>query len=95
MRSSLKKILIATAVLFSVNVSNALEYVPGEVIVKMKSSTSGASVQSFMQKASSESGMRLKSAFKKMQVYHYKLNDQDTVENAIDEFSCYIEDLTL
>lgn len=80
----MKKVVISvlSILLFSVN-SYAQEYVPGEVIVKMRNTGNSASTQRFRQKAEAENGMELKQAFKEMKVYHYKINDQDSVENAI------------
>ena len=78
----INKLLLALVTVFS-TYSFALEYVPGEVIVKMRNSSGAASAMSFRGKAESQNGMRLKQAFTKMNVYHYKLNEQDSVENAI------------
>ncbi len=58
---------------------------PGEVIVKMHNHVDAQSAQGFLNKASEENGMQLKQAFTGMKVYHYKINEQDSVENAISE----------
>jgi len=78
-----KLVLISSSVLlFSAN-SYAQEYVPGEVIVKMRNTGNSASTHRFRQKAEAENGMELKQAFKEMKVYHYKIGEQDSVESAI------------
>ncbi len=64
----------------------SLEYVPGEVIVKMKpSSGQQNSIQNFISKVSTDRKMELKQAFKDMNMYHYKIDDQDSVHNAISD----------
>ncbi|MBX7231682.1 MAG: S8 family serine peptidase [Bdellovibrionales bacterium] len=68
-------------------VAPTTEYVPGEVIIKLRNQTGPASTQLFMGKAASEKSMSLKASFEKMNLYHYKLNKNQSVENSIKELS--------
>lgn len=61
----------------------AQEYVPGEVIVKLKSDHNSASSYAFMGKASSAKEMNLKQAWGHMNMYHYGLKKGQSVEAAI------------
>ncbi len=80
----IKKVFLITLSVFLFSAySYAQEYVPGEVIVKMRNTGDSGSTNRFHQKAQAENGMELKQAFSEMKVYHYKINDQDSVENAI------------
>lgn len=59
-------------------------YVEGEVIVKLKGqSQPGVSGQSFMGKAQSQKGLKLKNAFSRMGVYHFEVKAGQKVEDAI------------
>jgi subtilisin family serine protease/Tfp pilus assembly protein PilZ len=69
-------------------------YVPGEVIVKLKNSTdvqfqtsANAKMveQNFVGKAGRQNGLRLKSSFSKIGVFHFKVRDNQKVEDAIAE----------
>lgn len=62
-------------------------FVDGEVIVKLKGLNSGAMVsgQNFVSKASQKKGMKLKSAFSRMGVYHFAVKRGQTVNQAVEE----------
>ncbi|OFZ11895.1 MAG: hypothetical protein A2Z20_03080 [Bdellovibrionales bacterium RBG_16_40_8] len=59
-------------------------YVPGEVIVKLKNKT-GVSGQSFLGKATSQKGLRVRGAFKRMGIYHFAIKENQKVEDAVEE----------
>lgn len=64
----------------------SVNYVPGEVIVKLKGSAqAGVANQSFMGKAQSQKGLQLKNAFSKMGVYHFSVKPGQKVEDAVQE----------
>ncbi|MGE0762031.1 MAG: S8 family serine peptidase [Bdellovibrionales bacterium] len=61
------------------------DYVPGEVIVKLKSAAGSQGSFVFMGKAHSQKEMSLKGSYGKMGMYHFGLRKGQTVENAIQE----------
>ncbi|MCB0348683.1 MAG: S8 family serine peptidase [Bdellovibrionales bacterium] len=74
------------AIVFSLSaIANAQEYVPGEVIVKLKSSNGSIATSAFKSKASSEKRMRLKGSWKNLNMLHYSLKAGDSVEAAISD----------
>jgi subtilisin family serine protease len=60
-------------------------YVPGEIIVRLKSEHGSAESYTFMGKATSDKGMNLKASWSKMKMYHYGLPHGKTVEAAVAE----------
>src|SRR4051812_10220704 len=65
--------------------AGAQDYVPGEVIVKLKTAHGSSGSYAFMGKASSEKEMLLKQSFGKMNMYHYALKKGQSVEAAVDD----------
>ena len=63
--------------------AGAQDYVPGEIIVKLKSGHGSAASYAFMGKASSDKEMLLKQSFGKMNMYHYGLKKGQSVESAV------------
>jgi hypothetical protein len=75
-------------ILFSFKVlaqSPGQSYVPGEVIVRLKSAHGSAESYTFMGKASSDKEMTLKGSWGKMNMYHYGLKKGQSVESAVAE----------
>ncbi|MCB0351013.1 MAG: S8 family serine peptidase [Bdellovibrionales bacterium] len=60
-------------------------FVEGEIIVKLKGQQAGVSGQSFMGKAQSKKGLKLKNAFSRMGVYHFQVKPGQEVDEAINE----------
>ena len=68
---SLSKALTTLLALVFLGASaSAQDFVPGEVIVKLKSGRGSAASYAFMGKASSDKEMLLKQSFGKMNMYH-------------------------
>lgn len=65
--------------------SFAQDYVPGEVIVKLRSQDGSQDSFAFMGKAHSDKKMTLKSSFGKMNMYHFALGKGKTVEATLAE----------
>lgn len=65
--------------------AQAQDYVPGEVIVKLKPQADTQAAFVFMGKAHSQKEMALKGAFGKMNLYHFGLRKGQRVEDAINE----------
>lgn len=63
------------------------EYVPGEVIVKLKSDSQSEQAFAFLGKAHSQKEMNLKQSFGKMGVFHFGLKKGQTVEQAVQELN--------
>lgn len=63
----------------------AQNYVPGEIIVKLKGQAGGADNYAFVGKATSEKQMQLKSAWGKLGMYHFALQKGQSVESAVSE----------
>jgi subtilisin family serine protease len=61
----------------------AQSYVPGEVIVKLKSEANSNATYSFVGKATQEKGMSLKASFGKMRLHHFALRKGQSVSEAI------------
>ncbi|MCA9423357.1 MAG: S8 family serine peptidase [Nitrospira sp.] len=66
-----------------VNPAKAQDYVPGEVIVKLKGESSSPGAFGFLGKAQDK--MELKQSFGKMGIYHFGLRKGQTVEEAVQE----------
>jgi subtilisin family serine protease len=62
-------------------------YVPGEVIVKLRSASGSTESFAFMGKAVSQKSMVLKASFDKIAMYHFALQKGQTVEQAVAELS--------
>lgn len=87
------RIWLATSVLVLVsahpaaNAQSAIaaEYVPGEVMVKLKGSSKGVASQAFVGKAVTEKGMTLKGTFSKLNLHQFSLKTGQSVEAAVAE----------
>jgi hypothetical protein len=64
-------------------IAQAQNYVPGEVLVKLKSQHGSSEHYAFMGKAYSEKSMTLKTSFEKMSLYHFGIKPGQRVEDAI------------
>ncbi len=62
---------------------HAQQYVPGEVIVKLKSESGSSDSYAFLGKAHSDKEMALKESWGKMKMYHFALKKGQTVEQAV------------
>ncbi|HMN68800.1 MAG TPA: S8 family serine peptidase, partial [Bdellovibrionales bacterium] len=60
-------------------------YVPGEVIVKIRSSEGSPEAYNFLGKAHSNKSMTLKDGWGRMDMYHFALKKGQTVESAVHE----------
>lgn len=63
----------------------AQDYVPGEIIVKLKGQPGSSESYAFLGKAHSEKAMALKNSWGKLNMYHFGLSKAQTVESAIFE----------
>lgn len=79
------KSLIAAFVFLTSSISYAAEYVPGEVIIKLRGKMSSFESTAFMGKASAEGKMKLKSSYKGLNLHHFSLKKGESVESAIAE----------
>lgn len=86
MRFGLKDILLL-ATLVATSVAHAQAYVPGEVIVKLKSQAGTADSYAFVGKATSDKEMVLKESWGKMNLYHFATRKGQTVEQAVTELN--------
>lgn len=81
MRAKVRHVLPLVATLAMIAVPSALmaqEYVPGEVIIKLKGSGKTMKAQAFIGKAVSEKAMTLKGSYSGLNMHHFKLgNGQD------------------
>lgn len=64
---------------------HAQSYVPGEIIVKLKSDSGSSDSYAFLGKAHSDKEMALKESWGKMNMYHFALRKGQTVEQAVAE----------
>lgn len=64
---------------------HAQSYVPGEIIVKLKSDSGSSDSYAFLGKAHSDKEMALKESWGKMNMYHFALKKGQTVEQAVAE----------
>ncbi len=73
--------LLATLAVVTVpSVMMAQEYVPGEVIIKLKGSGKTMKAQAFIGKAVSEKAMTLKGSYSGLNMHHFKLGDGQDLE---------------
>ncbi|MBK7891679.1 MAG: S8 family serine peptidase [Bdellovibrionales bacterium] len=73
--------LLATLAVVTVpSVMLAQEYVPGEVIIKLKGSGKTMKAQAFIGKAVSEKAMTLKGSYSGLNMHHFKLGDGQDLE---------------
>lgn len=69
----------------------AVNYVPGEIIVKLKNSSqpgglsTGGNSNNFLGKASGQKGLSLRAAYHKMGIYHFSVKAGQKVEDAVAE----------
>jgi hypothetical protein len=73
------------SILFAPAFAIAQNFVPGEVIVKLKGENSSGQSKAFMGKAAVANGMFLKQSFERMNVHHFKLGKGKSVESAVQE----------
>lgn len=81
------KTLIAAFVFLTSSLVFAAEYVPGEVIVKLRGKMNSFESTAFMGKASAEGKLKLKSSYKGLNLHHFALKNGESVEDAIAELS--------
>jgi subtilisin family serine protease len=79
-----RALLLPFAFIFSI-VAHAQNYVPGEVIVKLKSQAGTSKSYTFVGKATSEKEMTLKRTWGKMNLYHFALKKGQSVKAAVQE----------
>jgi hypothetical protein len=79
-----RAILAVCGFLFALS-AHAQEYVPGEIIVKLKSNAGSPESYAFLGKAHSDKEMSLKDSWGKMGLYHFALKKGQTVEQAVAE----------
>lgn len=77
--------LIISGLSLAANSVYAQDYVPGEVIVRLKSDHGSAETYTFMGKANSDKEMTLKGSWGKMKMYHYGLKKGQSVKDAVKE----------
>lgn len=65
--------------------AQAQEYVPGEVIVKLKGSSKTMKSQAFIGKAVSEKSMSLKGSYSGLNMHHFKLGAAQNLEQTLQE----------
>lgn len=75
-------ILVASAFL-KPTLSFAAEYVPGEVIVKLRGKAGSFSSGAFLGKATAEGKMKLKSSWKGLNMHHFSLKQGESVEATV------------
>lgn len=75
---------LSFSLLFSLTAA-AQDYVPGEVIVKLKGQQSSIGTYSFMGKANMDKGMVLKESWGKMNMHHFAVGKGQTVDEAVAE----------
>ncbi len=80
---TLRSIISGLLLAFVGSMASAQDYVPGEVIVKLKSQKGSAESYAFMGKAQSDKEMVLKNSWGKMSLYHYALKKGQSVEAAV------------
>lgn len=61
------------------------EYVPGEIIVKLKGQSGSSESYAFLGKAAFSKGMSLKESWEGLNMHHFKVSKSQTVESAIFE----------
>jgi len=66
-------------------VAQAQQYVPGEVIVRLKGNAGSADSYAFLGKATYSKAMDLKESWEGMNMYHFKLGKGQSVEQAVVE----------
>lgn len=82
----LLKVLISTLLISLISaMAHAQNYVPGEIIVKLKSDSGSAEASAFLGKAHDDKEMTLKQSWGKMNLYHYGLRKGQSVEAAADD----------
>jgi len=61
------------------------DYVPGEIIVKLKSDRRGQPTHTFLSKAQSQKELNLKRSWGKLNMYHFQTKVGQSVEQAVEE----------
>jgi subtilisin family serine protease len=77
--------LLVIAFFFGASFAYAQEYVPGEVIVKLKGKGKTVQSQAFIGKAVSETGMALKQSWSGLNMHHFSLKAGQSVESAVQQ----------
>jgi hypothetical protein len=75
----------STVVHAQAKIAQSAEYVPGEVIVKLKGSSKSLQSQAFIGKAVSQNSMALKGSWGGLNMHHFGLKPGQTVEGAMTE----------
>ena len=78
-----KVVLVILLLVFPSASAWAQDYVPGEVIVKLKSRTDSGSSYQFIGKAQLQKNMTLKRSWKRMKMYHFKVKSGQSVDDTI------------
>ncbi len=81
---STRTFVVLTLLQFSAT-AFAQSFVPGEVIVRLKSEHGTAASYTFMGKASADKAMTLKRSWSKLKIYHYSLHKSKSVEQSLKE----------
>lgn len=85
-RTSCKLAILAiTFYAVQAQAQSSQDYVPGEVIVKLRGDAGSNDNYAFMGKAHSMNGMQLKESWDKMNMHHFALGKGQSVENALKE----------
>lgn len=85
MRTCTRKLIPWVTAFLWASAAFAQDYVPGEVIIKLKPNADSQAAFAFMGKAHSQKEMSLKGAYGKMNLYHFGLRKGQKVEDAINE----------
>lgn len=78
-------ILVSSLALGVQAMAQDAEFVPGEVIVKLKGKAFSSQASGFLGKAKTSNGLSLKASFHKMNMHHFKLNANTDVKAKIKE----------
>lgn len=71
--------------LYFTTYANAQDYVPGEVIVKLRSQSNTTSTYAFLGKSTTDKQMTLQKSWGKMNMYHFTLSKGQSVEQTVQE----------
>ncbi len=85
MRHCRQILMLWVSVLLWGSFASGQDYIPGEIIIKLKSQSNSQAAFAFVGKASSQKEMMLRGAYGKMNLYHFALKKGQKVEDAINE----------
>lgn len=83
LRTTRRALATLSTLLLMTTPALAQEYVPGEVIVKLKGKSKTLQAQAFIGKAVAEKSMSLKGSWSGLNMHHFALKAGESVENAI------------